>query len=129
MALMVGTGPFGRRPAGTFNFTVDAPAHQLYLEPTPRRIRIVVGGEVVADSSRAMLLHETGLMPVYYLPRQDVREELLERSEISTHCPFKGDASYYSFGKHNDVAWSYAEPLEGIEEIEGRVVFYQGVSE
>ncbi len=127
MALMVGTGPFGRRPAGTFNFTVDAPAHQLYLEPTPRRIRIVVGGEVVADSSRAMLLHETGLMPVYYLPVEDLRQDLLEATDHHTHCPFKGDASYWTVragGQTREHAvWSYPKPIDGAPPLRGLMAF------
>jgi uncharacterized protein (DUF427 family) len=94
MALTVGTGPFGRAPAGVFNFTYDAPAHVLYLEDVPRRVRVVVAGETVAQSSRVRLLHETGLMPVYYFPEEDVRAGLLEPTGHTTHCPFKGDASY-----------------------------------
>ncbi|MEX1163641.1 MAG: DUF427 domain-containing protein [Nitriliruptor sp.] len=73
MALTVGTGPFGRAPAGAFNFTYDAPAHVLYPEDSPRRVRVVVAGETVAQSSRVKLLHETGLMPVYYFPEEEPR--------------------------------------------------------
>jgi uncharacterized protein (DUF427 family) len=113
MALTVGTGPFGRAPAGEFNFTYDAPAHVLYLENSPRRVRVVVAGETVAQSSRAKLLHETGLMPVYYLPEEDVRAELLEPSERTTNCPFKGDASYWTIRvgdvRRADAVWSYPE--------------------
>lgn len=127
MALMVGNGPFGREPAGVFNFEVDAPAHQLYLERSPRRIRVVIGGEVVADSTDARLLHETGLMPVYYLPRQDVREELMERSETTTHCPFKGDASYWHVRAgdevREDAIWAYPQPLEGAPPLGELVAF------
>lgn len=127
MALMVGTGPFGRAPAGVFNFEVEAPKHQLYLERSPRRIRIVIGGEVVADSTDARLLHETGLLPVYYLPRADVREELLERSDTSTHCPFKGDASYWHVRVgdelREDAIWGYPEPIEGAPPLADLVAF------
>lgn len=115
MALTVGTGPFGRHPAGTFNFTYEAPEHVLYLEDSPRRIRVVVGGETIAESTRAKLLYETGLMPVYYLPEEDVRAELLEATEHTTRCPFKGDAAYWSIRVGDDVrenaVWSYPEPL------------------
>jgi uncharacterized protein (DUF427 family) len=85
MALTVGTGPFGRAPAGAFNFTYDAPAHVLYFEDSPRRVRVVVAGETVAESARVKLLHETGLMPVYYVPEADVRGELLQPTEHTTH--------------------------------------------
>lgn len=127
MALMVGNGPFGTEPAGTFNFTVDAPAHQLYLEPTGRRLRVVVAGEVIADSTDASVLHETGLMPVYYLPVEDVRADVLEASDHHTHCPFKGDASYHHVRVGDEVrengVWSYPEPLEGAPPLAGLVAF------
>jgi uncharacterized protein (DUF427 family) len=127
VALTVGTGPFGRTPAGTFNFRYDAPRHVLYLEDSPRRVRVVVAGETVADSTRVKLLHETGLMPVYYVPEGDVRSELLEPSEHRTHCPFKGDASYWSIrvgdDRRPDAVWSYPEPLPGAPPLAGYVAF------
>lgn len=127
MALTVGTGPFGRQPAGTFNFTYDAPERVLYLEDSPRRIRAVVAGTTVADSIRAKLLHETGLLPVYYLPESDVRTDLLVASERTTHCPYKGDASYRSIrvGEtvREDAVWSYPEPLPGAPSLAGYVAF------
>lgn len=130
MALMVGSGPFGREPAGSFNFEIDAPKRQLYLEHSPRRIRAVIGGEVVADSTDAHLLHETGLMPVYYLPRSDGREDLLERSGTSTHCPFKGDASYWHVRLgdevREDAVWSYPDPLVGAPPLAELVAFAWG---
>ena len=93
MGLTMGTGPFGKAPAGTFNFEPDAPKdHALYLEPSPRRVRGVIGGETVVDSTDVYLLHETGYLPVWYFPRSDVRFDLLEATDHTTHCPFKGDA-------------------------------------
>jgi uncharacterized protein (DUF427 family) len=128
MALMAGSGPFGRTPAGTFNFTVDAPAHQLYLEPTPRRLRVVTGERVIADTTDAMVLHETGLMPVYYVPLADVRQDVLEATNHHTHCPFKGDASYWSVRVGDEVrenaVWTYPEPLDGAPPLAGLVAFY-----
>lgn len=127
MALTVGTGPFGRQPAGEFNFTYEAPAHVLYLEDSPRRVRVVVAGEVVAESRRAKLLFETGLMPVYYLPEDDVRDDLLEPTGTSTHCPFKGDASYWTIRVGDDVradaVWSYPQPLPGAPALAGLRAF------
>lgn len=127
MALMAGTGPFGPRPAGTFNFAVDSPAHQLYLEPSARRLRIVVDGQVVADTTAARLLHETGLMPVYYVPLEDVRPGALEPSELRTHCPFKGDASYFDVRVGDEVradaVWTYPEPIPGCPPLAGLVAF------
>lgn len=107
----------------------DAAEPRITLHPRSRRVRVVIDDTLLADTNRAIELHETGYPPRQYLPRDDVRMDLLTPSETLTHCPFKGDASYYSFGEHEDVAWSYESPLESIKEIEGRVVFYQGVSE
>jgi uncharacterized protein (DUF427 family) len=107
----------------------DAPEPRIKLHPHSRRVQVRIDDTLLADTTRAIELCERGYPPRQYVPRDDVRMGLLTPSETVTHCPFKGDASYYSFGEHNDVVWSYAEPVEGIEEIEGRVVFYQGVSE
>ena len=127
MALMVGNGPFGRDPQGSFNFNYDAPAHKLYLDRSPRRIRVVIGGEVVADSSDARLLHETGLMPVYYLPQDDVRGEFLEASDHTTHCPFKGDAAYYTVtvgdDRRENIVWTYPDPIDGAPPFAGLLAF------
>lgn len=127
MALMMGSGPFGRRSAGTFNFTVDAPAHQLYLEPLAARVRVMVDDVVVADSTAAMLLHETGIPPVIYLPSADLRAGALTASATTTHCPFKGDASYHHLEvdgqRHEDAVWSYPNPTEGCPPIAALVAF------
>ncbi|HET7479697.1 MAG TPA: DUF427 domain-containing protein [Rubrobacteraceae bacterium] len=129
MALTVGSGPFSERHEGTFNFEVDAPkGHVLFLEDSPRRVRVMFGGETVADSRRVKLLHETGHLPVYYFPEEDVRMDLLEATDHSTHCPFKGDASYWSVKAGGKVAenavWGYPETLEGCPPISGYLAFY-----
>jgi len=117
MGLMTGSGPLGKEPAGEFNFEAPPPGRALYLEPTPKRIRVEVGGEVVADSRRAMLLHESGQQPIYYFHPDDVRSEYLEPSDRHTHCPKKGDASYYTIRAGDEVveagAWYYPDPLPG----------------
>src|SRR5207248_868237 len=117
MGLMTATGPLGRQPAGTFNFDPPPPGTALYLEPTPKRIRVVVGGETIADSRRAMMLHESGHQPVYYFPPADVRAEFLEPSDRVTRCPKKGKASYYTIRAGERVveagAWYYPDPIEG----------------
>jgi uncharacterized protein (DUF427 family) len=124
MGLMTGTGPLGRDPAGKFN-----PEQTLYLEPTPRRLRVVVGGETVADSRGAFMLHEQGLQPVYYFPPGDVRSELLEPSDRVSRCTKKGEASYWTIRVGDAVveagAWYYPEPLAGAPEgLAGLVAFY-----
>jgi uncharacterized protein (DUF427 family) len=128
MGLMTGSGPLGKQPAGTFNFEPPAPGRALYLEPTPKRIRVEVGGEVIADSRRAMLLHEGGQMPIYYFPPDDVRADLLEPSDRHTHCPKKGEASYYTIKAGGEVvdagAWYYPDPLPGTPPIKDLIAFY-----
>jgi uncharacterized protein (DUF427 family) len=129
MGLMYGTGPFGRHPAGEFNFEPPPPGAALYLDPSPKRVRVVVGGETIADSRRAFLLHESGHQPIYYFPPEDVRSELLEQSDRHTHCPKKGDASYWTIragGKVVDAgAWYYPETLPAApDRLRGLIAFY-----
>src|SRR5829696_2467358 len=97
MTLTIGTGPFGNQSSGAFNFDTGAlKPHTLYFEDSPRRVRVVLDGETIADCKRAKLMHETGLLPSYYFPQEDVRSEFLEESDHTTHCAFNGDASYWS---------------------------------
>ncbi|MGM0700853.1 MAG: DUF427 domain-containing protein [Pseudomonadota bacterium] len=102
---------------------------RIILHPHDRQVRVVVDGTPLADTTRAIELRERGYPPRQYIPRGDVRMDLLNPSETVTHCPFKGDASYFSFGQHKDVAWSYERPLEGMEEIKGRLAFYEEIVE
>ena len=128
MSLTVGTGPFGHRPAGTFNFELPRVKGLIYFEDSPRRIRARLGGETVVDSRRAKLLHEHGLLPIYYFPREDVRMDLLSPSDKRTHCPYKGDACYWSVqagGKAaEDAVWGYPEPLPDAPPLAGYLAFY-----
>jgi len=128
MSLMLGSGPFGQRPAGAFNFTVPRERGVILFERSPRRIRAVFGGETVVDSRHAMLLHEQGLLPVYYFPRDEVRFDLLEPTAHATTCPFKGEASYWSVRVGDRVAenavWGYPEPLPDAPPLAGFVAFY-----
>ncbi|WP_355661640.1 DUF427 domain-containing protein [Halomonas salifodinae] len=107
----------------------DRPEPRITLHPHSRRVRVVIDGTSIADTTRAIELRERGYPPRQYLPRDDVRTELLTPSETRSHCPFKGDATYFSFGGHQDVAWSYQQPMEGMEALAGRLAFYKGVSE
>lgn len=107
----------------------DPAEPRITLHPHSRRVRVVIDDTLLADTTCAIELRETGYPPRQYLPRDDVRMDLLTPTETVTHCPFKGDAGYFAFGVHEDAAWSYENPLASIQEIEGRVVFYQGVSE
>ncbi|MGM0537399.1 MAG: DUF427 domain-containing protein [Pseudomonadota bacterium] len=102
----------------------DDSAPRITLHPHFHRVTVVIDGTLLADTTGAIELRERGYPPRRYLPRDDVRMDLLTLSDTVTHCPFKGDASYYSLGEHKDVAWSYEQPLAGLKAIEGRVVFY-----
>jgi uncharacterized protein (DUF427 family) len=129
MGLMTGNGPFGRRPAGTFNFDPPPSGRVLYLEPSSKRVRVVVAGEVIADSRQPFLLHESGHQPIYYFPPRDVRSDVLEASDRVTHCPKKGDASYYTIRVGDRLvdagAWYYPKLIEGAPpELEGMIAFY-----
>lgn len=125
---MTGSGPFSKKPAGTFNFEQPMPGKTLFLDPSPKRIRVVIEGETVAESDGAYLLHESGLQPVYYFPRADLRSEFLEESDRVTRCPKKGEASYFSVRVgdrfEEAVAWYYADPLPEAAWLNGLVAFY-----
>ena len=104
----------------------DAP-YRVSVEPGNKRVRAVFAGETIADSTDALVLRETRLPPVYYFPRKDVRMDLLQRTDHRTHCPFKGNASYWSIVTGNQVAenvvWSYENPLEDAHGIRGYLAF------
>jgi len=103
--------------------------HRIDLVPSERRVRVEVAGEVIAESGRVLELHETGHRIRWYLPVEDVREGVLEPSEKTTHCPFKGDASYFSLRAggelHPDLVWTYTDPLPEVRDIAGLVCFYE----
>lgn len=126
--MMTGTGPLSARPAGRFNFEPPPPGQALYIEPCPKRVRVVFGGETVADSRGVTIVHESGHQPVYYFPPGDVRTDLLAPSDRRTHCPKKGDAGYHTIVAGDQVAesaaWYYAEPLPGAEGLRGLIAFY-----
>jgi uncharacterized protein (DUF427 family) len=115
MTLTQGSGPLGGRP-GASNYTIESPAHRILFEPDARRLRAFVGDRPVFDTTRAHLLHETGIRPVAYVPLEDFDGELLEPTGTSTHCPFKGEASYWTLRVGDDVredaVWAYEQPLE-----------------
>ncbi len=108
---------------------VRNPDHHVWVEPSPKWVRVLAGGETVADTKRALLLRETGHTPVYYLPIDDVRMEFFERTDHATHCSYKGDAIYWTLSVGEKVeqnaAWSYPVPLEAeAPDLSGYVAFY-----
>ena len=94
MALMTGQGPFGHAPAGSFNRRLPGDG-LLYLEPSPRRIRGLFGGEVVVDSTRVSLLLEQGRLPRYYFPEADVRPGLLVANGHTSRSELKGETRHF----------------------------------
>jgi uncharacterized protein (DUF427 family) len=96
--------------------------------PSSRHVRVLVGGEVIADSARPTVLYETGLPARYYLPKSDVRMDLLASTESGSECPYKGWAEYWSVtaggSTHKDLAWGYPTPLPESEAVAGLVCFY-----
>lgn len=124
MSLTMGTGPLAFANRGQFNTDLtDAPKHLLYLHDVGPRIRGVLAGETVVDTGRAKLLHESAMLPQWYFPLADIRPDLLVESGTTTHCPFKGDASYYSLrvGERlvDDAIWIYRNPLSAASWLEG----------
>jgi uncharacterized protein (DUF427 family) len=102
--------------------------NHIRVEQSPRRVRAFLNHVAVADSKRALLLLERGHLPVYYFPPEDVRMELLEPTPRKTHCPYKGEASYWTVKvgdrtSHN-TAWGYLEPLPERTDIKGYIAFY-----
>lgn len=99
----------------------------LAFEASPRSVRAILAGEAVADSKRAMLLHESGYPPVYYFPAEDVRTDLLEGTEHETTCPYKGVASYWTVAvgdrREANAAWSYPRPAPGAPDLSGYLAF------
>jgi uncharacterized protein (DUF427 family) len=93
-----------------------------------RHVRIEIDGVVLAETTRPTLLFETGIDTRYYIPREDLKRELLEHSQTQTACPYKGQASYYSARVGDrvvpDIAWTYTHPIAEIPKIEQLVAFY-----
>jgi len=104
------------------------PDHPITVTPTSARVIVTVAGKVVADTRRALTLRESTYPPVQYIPIEDVDRSLLERTGTSTHCPYKGDASYYSVPlggeRAVDAVWVYENPNEAVAQIKDHVAFY-----
>jgi uncharacterized protein (DUF427 family) len=86
--------------------------HRISTRPSERHVEVHSEGVRLAASDRAVELHETGAPVRFYLPREDVRTDLLTPSAKTSHCPFKGDASYFSAPGAPDAFWVYASPSE-----------------
>jgi len=91
------------------------PGHWVHVSDSPRHVRVMFGGQTIADSKRAKLLRESEILPAYYFPKEDVRTDLFVPSQQKSQCQFKGEASYWSIRvgdrRAEDAAWSYLAPL------------------
>jgi uncharacterized protein (DUF427 family) len=109
---------------------IPGPDHPISIEANPSRVVVKVGGKVVADTRDALTLREPSYPPVQYIPRRDVDMAALTRSEHTTYCPYKGDASYYSIPAGGDrslnAVWTYDTPFEAMAQIKDYVAFLPG---
>ncbi|HEY4369621.1 MAG TPA: DUF427 domain-containing protein [Steroidobacteraceae bacterium] len=107
---------------------IPGPDHPISIERNPARVVVSVAGRKVADTREALTLRESTFRAVQYIPRKDVDMSLLERSEHATHCPYKGDCSYYSIpagGRRSvDAVWSYESPYPAVASIKDHLAFY-----
>jgi len=107
---------------------IPGPDHPITVTPAPQRWRAKFQGHVIADSADALVLKEASYPPVIYFPRADVSMDYLARTTHSTHCPYKGDASYYTLLMDGHFAenavWTYETPFPAMSLIEGRLAFY-----
>jgi uncharacterized protein (DUF427 family) len=107
---------------------LPGPEHPITIGRNANRVRVTFAGTVIADTTRALTLREAGYAPVQYIPRSDADMTLLKPSSHATHCPYKGDASYFTIvanGRNSDNAvWSYEQPYPAMAEIAGHLAFY-----
>jgi uncharacterized protein (DUF427 family) len=107
---------------------IPGPDHPITIEKGKARIVVTVAGQIVADSHNTLTLQESTYPAVHYIPRKDVNMSLLERTAHGSHCPYKGDAAYYSIpigGERSvNAIWSYEDPYEPAASIKGYLAFY-----
>jgi len=107
---------------------IPGPDHPITVAANPQRIQVVYNGHVIADTRRALTLKEASYRPVIYFPREDVDMAFLTRTDHSTHCPYKGDASYFTLlmdGRFAENAvWTYETPYPAMQAIRGLLAFY-----
>ncbi|HJV43883.1 DUF427 domain-containing protein [Caulobacter sp.] len=103
-------------------------SHPISIERASGVVRVLFEGHEIADSDNVLVLREANYPPVYYFPRDDVRMEFLRRTDKVTHCPYKGDASYFTIYRDRQIiesaVWSYEDPYAAVAAISGRLAFY-----
>jgi uncharacterized protein (DUF427 family) len=104
------------------------PAHRVELTPGPANLIVTFAGRSIVETSDAITVQETGYPPVYYVPRSALREARLEKTSRTSHCPFKGEASYFTLRLGDEVAtdavWSYERPYDEVAPLAGYLAFY-----
>lgn len=104
------------------------PDHPITIEPADTRVVVSLAGRVIADTENAVILREADYPPVVYVPLKDVEVSLLQESDHSSYCPYKGECSYYSVPIGGEASvnavWRYKEPYEAVAQIRDRVAFY-----
>jgi uncharacterized protein (DUF427 family) len=107
---------------------IPGPDHPISVEPNPSRIVVTVAGRVIADTRGALTLREANYPAVQYIPRKDVDMSLLERTDHTTYCPYKGECSYYSIPSGGERAvnavWTYESPYDAVAIIKDHMAFY-----
>jgi uncharacterized protein (DUF427 family) len=104
-----------------------SPSHPITVERSDDRVTVRAGGVTIAQSTSTLLLHEADYPPVRYIPLVDVDRSRLQHSDTTTHCPYKGLASYFSvvdLAQGEDAVWCYEQPHPAVKEIRGHVAFY-----
>lgn len=107
---------------------IPGPDHPITTERNQARVVVTLGGRVIADTRDALALREATYPAVQYIPREDVDMPLLERTDHSSHCPYKGDASYFSIPlggeRSRNAVWTYENPHAAVAAIKDRLAFY-----
>jgi uncharacterized protein (DUF427 family) len=107
---------------------VPGPDHPIAITPSAKRVTVIIGDTVIADSRHALSLKEAAYPAVLYIPRADVRMDLLIRSQHTTHCPYKGDCNYFSIpsagARGENAVWTYEHPHDAVAPIAGHLAFY-----
>ncbi|RFB91820.1 hypothetical protein B5K08_16140 [Rhizobium leguminosarum bv. trifolii] len=107
---------------------IPGPDHPITIEHNPCRVVVTLGGKVIADSHDALTLREASYPPVQYIPRRDVDMAQLQRTEHASHCPYKGDAAYYSIiaggERSTNAVWTYEAPNAAVSTIKDHLAFY-----
>jgi uncharacterized protein (DUF427 family) len=102
--------------------------HPITITPNPAKIIVLLDGRVIAETNRSLTLQEANYPPVSYIPRGDVDMSLLRRSQHRTHCPYKGEASYYSIplggARSENAIWTYEHPFDAVGDIKDYMAFY-----